>query len=98
MCIVIGTYMVKTTMIHIIFLTYHFCHFVHSYIIQNHEKCFQLMITSCPPGHVLHDTNVPDEYKCKCNIENDQKIISCMQNESKVILKVCMYIHMYILN
>ena len=54
------------------------------------------MITSCPPGHVLHHTNVPDEYKCKCNIENDQKIISCMQNESKIILKVCMYVCMYV--
>ena len=64
-------------------------------------KCFQLTITACPPGHVLHSTDDSREYECRCNLENDQNIISCVQNESKVILKVyitnvCMYICTYV--
>ena len=46
------------------------------------------MITPCPPGHVLHFTDAHDEYGCKCNIEGDEKIISCLQDERKLLLKV----------
>ena len=60
------------------------------YFFQNQIKYFNLIITSCPPGHVLHSTDVPDEYQCICNVEDDQNIVSCLQNERKLVLEVYM--------
>ena len=51
-------------------------------------KYFNLTITPCPPGYVLQSTDVPDEYQCKCNVEDDQNIISCLKDERKLVLEV----------
>ena len=51
-------------------------------------KFFNLTITPCPPGHVLHSTDVPDEYQCMCNVQDDQNIVSCLQDERKLVLEV----------
>ena len=51
-------------------------------------KFFNLIITPCPPGHVLHSTDVPDEYQCTCNVQDDQNIVSCLQDERILVLEV----------
>ena len=55
-----------------------------------------LTVISCPPGHVLRSVGDSNEYECRCNLENDQNILSCLKNESKVTLKVCAYMCTYI--
>ena len=52
---------------------------------------FNLTITPCPPGHVLHSTDEEDEYECQCNDDNDDNIVSCLPEESRIVLEVCLY-------
>ena len=58
------------------------------YFLQDQIKIFNLTIASCPPGHILHPTDVPDEYQCICNVQGDENIVSCLQDERKLVLKV----------
>jgi len=55
---------------------------------------FNLLVTTCPPGHALYSTDVEDEYECKCDDDNDQNIIRCLLDERRLIIKV--YTHMWI--
>ena len=48
---------------------------------------FNLTVTPCPPGHVLFSTDEEDEYECQCN-DNDENIVSCVPEESGVVLEV----------
>ena len=58
--------------------------------MQLETKQFALTIKPCPPGHTLQITdsnNGYNEYECKCNTD-DQNIIDCLPDESKIILEV----------
>ena len=50
---------------------------------------FNLTVTPCPPGHLLLSTDEEDEYECRCNDNNDDNIVSCLPEESSVVLMVC---------
>ncbi|XP_065919889.1 uncharacterized protein [Dysidea avara] len=54
---------------------------------------FNLTITSCPPGHVLHSTGEEDEYECQCDDVDDQNIVSCVPEENKIILEEGQWAH-----
>ena len=49
---------------------------------------FNLTIIPCPPGHMLLSTDEEDEYVCQCNNDGDENIISCLPEESKIVLEV----------
>ena len=51
------------------------------------------MVTPCPPGHLLLSTDEKDEYECQCNDNNDENIVSCLPEESSVILMVRMLVY-----
>ena len=51
-------------------------------------KYFNLTISPCPPGHALLSTDVSDEYQCTCDVEDDQNIVSCLNDERKLVLEV----------
>ena len=46
------------------------------------------MVTPCPPGYVLLSTDEEDEYECRCNDNNDENIVSCQPEKSKIVLEV----------
>ena len=50
-----------------------------------------MTVTPCPPGHALHSTDEEDEYQCQCKDDDDQNIVSCV-DENQIVLKVCMYV------
>ena len=62
---------------------------------QDQIKYFNLTITPCPPGHVLLTVDASDEYECRCNVENDQNIIGCLEDERKLVLKVRLLLYNY---
>ena len=49
---------------------------------------FNLTVNPCPPGHLLLSTDEEDEYECQCNVNNDDNIVSCQPEESKIVLEV----------
>ena len=51
---------------------------------------FNLTVTPCPPGHVLLSTDEEDEYECRCDDNNDENIVSCLPEESSIVLMVCL--------
>ena len=59
-------------------------------LVQHETKQFALIVKPCPPGHTLQITdshNGYKEYECECNTD-DQHIIDCMPDESKILLEV----------
>ena len=59
-------------------------------LVQHETKQFALIVKRCPPGHTLQITDSNSgykEYECKCNTD-DQNIIDCLPNESKILLEV----------
>ena len=49
---------------------------------------FNLTVTPCPPGHILHPTDDEDEFECQCNDDNDQNIVNCLPEQNKIVLQV----------
>ena len=80
---------------HVCVATYVCCIIVHWKYPQQ-VQYFNLTITPCPPGHVLHSTDEEDEYECQCNDDNDDNIVSCLPEESRIVLKVCLCINLQI--
>ena len=59
-------------------------------LVQHETKQFALIVKRCPPGHTLQITDSNSgykEYECKCNTD-DQHIVDCMPDESKILLEV----------
>ena len=57
---------------------------------------FNLTVTPCPPGHAVYSTDEENEYECQCDDDNDENIISCLPEQSSIVLMVCMHTHSYI--
>ena len=63
------------------------CTHMHMQVFKHEMKHLALTIKPCPPGHAMMTTDSKDEYECKCNTD-DQNIVDCLSNESKIILEV----------
>ena len=72
------------------------CSYIRTYVCNHIKFCvtlqqvqyFNLTVTPCPPGHVLHSTDEEDEFECQCNDDNDQGIVNCLPEQNKIVLKV----------